>query len=413
MARHETEVAADLIDGEKKQKQIKKLTSAHLEAELAEGGFFGKNCTWITYSLLAGLCMGTGSAIFATNYADLGYEGGGLTGPGVFLIFLFILVIRETVHKCKTGSWVKAGDESRLLWANGNVKWSNLVPLLGNATVNVSYLIVMTYAWYFARLGEINQGVVSALLALASLINVVSFYFGFGEKIGWLHLIGVIFMVASVICIGAAAGSHSGEVETDEELEGDGGLSIAMNGFLAILCGLGGPTVVSTQHFLIRKYKPQYNGISQALDAAVIEFFVLTLFLIPLSNTDFTITWTDLAIGAGAGLLMCMGRVFVTIGVAIGLAGPAEALMSTHALYQSLISAIFAGQTLSVIEILGVLLGLAGVFFMAFLDTCVDKCQKRREIRRLKAEEALELAKTSPQAENNQDKNFFYGQQKD
>ena len=32
--------------------------------------------------------MGTGSALFATHYADLGFQGGGLTGPGVFIIFL-------------------------------------------------------------------------------------------------------------------------------------------------------------------------------------------------------------------------------------------------------------------------------------------------------------------------------------
>lgn len=97
-------------------------------------------------------------------------------------------------------------------------------------------------------------------------------------------------MVASVICIGAAAGSHGGEIETDEELKKHGGRSKTLNGVLAILFGLGGPTVVSTQHFLIRKYKPQYNGIEQALDAAVIEFCVLCFFLIPLSgNADFNI----------------------------------------------------------------------------------------------------------------------------
>ena len=153
-------------------------------------------------------------------------------------------------------------DASRLLWSDGRIKYGNLVPLLGNVTVNVSYLIVMTYAWYFAELGDINQGVVSALLALASLINVVTFYFGFGEKISMLSLVGVIFMVASVVCIGAAAGSHGGEVETDDELEEGGGRSKTLNGILAIVCGLGGPTVVSTQHFLIRKYKPQYDGIA-------------------------------------------------------------------------------------------------------------------------------------------------------
>lgn len=313
---------------------LQKQKSQILEQELAAGGFFGKNCYWISCSLAAGFFMGTGSAIFATQYADLGFQGGGLCGPGVFIIFFGIWLIRKIVYRCKHGRWTDAKDSRLIYVETGKLRWSNLIPLLGNATVNVSYLVVMTYAWYFAELGDINQGVVSALLALASLINVVTFYFGFGEKIGWLHLIGVVFMVASVICIGAAAGSHGGEVETEGELEAGGGRSKTLNGVLAIVCGLGGPTVVSTQHFLIRKFKPSYDGIEQALDASVIEFFVLTLFLIPLSdNSSFTIEWVDIAMGTAAGLLMCLGRIFVTIGVAVGLAGPAEALMSTHALY--------------------------------------------------------------------------------
>jgi len=58
------------------------------------GGFFGKNCYWISCSLAAGLFMGTGSAIFATNYADLGFKGAGLTGPFVFIIFLTMWAVR-------------------------------------------------------------------------------------------------------------------------------------------------------------------------------------------------------------------------------------------------------------------------------------------------------------------------------
>mmetsp|Transcript_13299 Transcript_13299/g.18134 ORF Transcript_13299/g.18134 Transcript_13299/m.18134 type:complete len:92 (+) Transcript_13299:1125-1400(+) len=69
--------------------------------------------------------------------------------------------------------------------------------------------------------------------------------------------------------------------------------------------------------------------------------------------------------------------------------------MSTHALYQSLLSAIFADQSLSLLEILGVLLGLAGVFFMAFLDTCVERIQKKRLIQRLKSQEAAEDTATA------------------
>jgi len=192
----------------------------HLQAELKKGGFFGPNCYWISVSLFAGLTMGTGSFLFATNFSDLGFEGGGVSGPFVFILFLFIWVVRESYYRCKTGSWTKK-ENSRLFWENGKLKWSNLIPLIGNSTINVTYLIVMSYAWHFAKLGGINQGVVSALLSLASLINVITFYFGFGEKLSKLHLIGVVFMVASVICIGAAAtGGHGGGgEETELELE--------------------------------------------------------------------------------------------------------------------------------------------------------------------------------------------------
>ena len=132
------------------------------------------------------------------------------------------------------------------------------------------------------------------------------------------------------------------------------------------------------------------------------------MFLIPLSgNADFTITMNDIWLGTAAGLLMCLGRIFVTIGVAVGLAGPAEALMSTHALYQSLLSAIFADQSLTVLEILGVLLGLAGVFFMAFLDTCVDRIKAKNEIKRLKMQEANEAQAGADGAKKDADKEFF------
>ena len=122
---------------------------------MKKGGFFGKNCYWISCSLAAGFFMGTGAAIFATHYADLGFQGGGLSGPTVFIAFFLLWAIRVVVYRVKSGAWTNPKN-SRLVWPDGKLKKSNLVPLLGNATVNVSYLIVMTYAWYFAELGGIN-----------------------------------------------------------------------------------------------------------------------------------------------------------------------------------------------------------------------------------------------------------------
>lgn len=219
-----------------------------LEAEIKSGGLCGKNCYWISCAALSGLLMGIGQAVFAIDYADLGFEGGGLQGPGVLIVVLGIWIVRVVKYRCKTGSWTDK-KKSRLVKTDGSLQWSHLIPLLGNATINVSYIVVMTYAWYFAELGGINQGVVSVLVSLASLINIVTFYFGFGEKIGWLNLIGIMFMIASVICIGAAAGSSTDDSVVDEESD-----SKTFNGVLGILGGTLGAVVVSLQAFLIRKF---------------------------------------------------------------------------------------------------------------------------------------------------------------
>ncbi len=46
-----------------------------------------------------------------------------------------------------------------------------------------------------------------------------------------------------------------------------------------------------------------------------------------------TIEWSDLAVGLGAEGLMETARILLSFGVEKGLAGPAQALMSTHALW--------------------------------------------------------------------------------
>ena len=46
-----------------------------------------------------------------------------------------------------------------------------------------------------------------------------------------------------------------------------------------------------------------------------------------------TIEWKDLLIGGLAGTLIEASIVLISIGVVIGKAGPAQALMSTHAIW--------------------------------------------------------------------------------
>jgi len=47
------------------------------------------------------------------------------------------------------------------------------------------------------------------------------------------------------------------------------------------------------------------------------------------------------------------------------------------------------------LEILGVLFGLFGVFCMAFLDTVWEKVKMKKEIKRLKTQESMEISKAA------------------
>ena len=73
-----------------------------LEKSLKEEGACGKNCHWITAATLAGVCLGSASFIYASNFAELGVMATGLLGPGAFAVFLPVKVIREAKHRYDT-----------------------------------------------------------------------------------------------------------------------------------------------------------------------------------------------------------------------------------------------------------------------------------------------------------------------
>ena len=125
----------------------------------------------------------------------------------------------------------------------------------------------MTFAWGFADQAGLNQGIISSLLCFASVFNIIVFYCAFKEKVRKLHLIGVILMFFGIVCIGIAAATQD---ESEEEIgERDtGGRSSLMNTILALSVGFGGPLIISTQAFTIRRFCKYYSGLDQAIDAA-------------------------------------------------------------------------------------------------------------------------------------------------
>ena len=101
-----------------------------------------------------------------------------------------------------------------------------------------------------------------------------------------------------------------------------GGRSATLNGVLALVVGMGGPIIISTQHYIIRKFSATYTGLDQAIDASPIQNLIFCFFLIPLSD-KMEITFKDLLVGTASEALMETARILLSFGVEKGLAGPA------------------------------------------------------------------------------------------
>ena len=51
--------------------------------------------------------MGTGAFIFANSYSEYGLAGSGVLGPGAFILYTIIKLVREIHYRCKNRRWTK------------------------------------------------------------------------------------------------------------------------------------------------------------------------------------------------------------------------------------------------------------------------------------------------------------------
>ena len=225
----------------------------------------------------AGFCMGTGGALYATCYARLGMSGVSITGPGTFIVYVCWRIILELHHRIKNGQWLKTTG-SRVLTDEGHYKWKNLIPLLGNVFVNGVYLINMSYAWNFAKLGGLNQGLVTTWLSVASVYNVIIFYCVFGEKPLPLQYLGIFLIICMIITLDFAAYGQKEETHEPTEDHDPHPAGLESNGYskfwnctFALLLGSISPMLIASKCLIIRWYSLLgYRGFDLAIDANII-----------------------------------------------------------------------------------------------------------------------------------------------
>ena len=141
---------------------------------------------------------------------------------------------------------------------------------------------------------------------------------------------------------------------------------------------------MTTRYFFIRKYKGAYTPFALGIDAAIIKNVILLSSTIMLTfyrddyepTKDFEWTWRTIIVGAISGTLMDSGSLLMGIAVAIGIAGPAQALMSTHSIHQTFWSAVIDKQALTVLQSSGLALGVVSVTVIS-LATYIEQLFER------------------------------------
>ena len=66
----------------------------------------------------------------------------------------------------------------------------------------------MTFAWRFAKMGGMNQGIISTLVSFASVFNVFLFAKIFKEKVTKSQLLGILLIISAVFCFAISSTSE-------------------------------------------------------------------------------------------------------------------------------------------------------------------------------------------------------------
>mmetsp|Transcript_11641 Transcript_11641/g.19669 ORF Transcript_11641/g.19669 Transcript_11641/m.19669 type:complete len:130 (+) Transcript_11641:701-1090(+) len=129
----------------------------------------------------------------------------------------------------------------------------------------------------------------------------------------------MLFALGCAALLMVDSASKKGETFTDESGEEQ---SKAAYSFYALGLAFLVPIGFTFKHFVIRKYQKSYNCYYLPVDSAILESLTCSFFLIFYLDEN-AITTEQIVLGGLSGCLMVLGRIFIAVGIAEGVAGPA------------------------------------------------------------------------------------------
>ena len=147
---------------------------------------------------------------------------------------------------------------------------------------------------------------------------------------------------------------------------------------MAIICSLTAPFFWTFKAYYCRKAINESHFTSTmdlAIDHQLALGGVLTLIYITFLASGNDFDWLELVTGSATGVLFTLGAVLHMFAYDSGPGGPISALSSSQIIYQTLLTALFFGQSLSLFQFIGISLGISATLVIAIGEDIVKKCR--------------------------------------
>ena len=123
--------------------------------------------------------------------------------------------------------------------------------------------------------------------------------------------------------------------------------------------------------------------------------FLSIMFLIYMCMVD--LDFNTFIEGQITGVFFTIGGIVSPICYDTGPGGPINALVNTQIIHQTMLTALFFGQSLTLNQVIGIALGIAASLMTTLCDDILDKlCRKKQSQSRKEVEEVLNAQSKAP-----------------
>ncbi|CDW71778.1 UNKNOWN [Stylonychia lemnae] len=316
---------------------------------------FGDN--YITFSILTALFFGTYNFLIDTAMQGQMPTLRIMYLTGVFPIIYYLAYhITQAVqlNKKKGKFWTRS--DSAYIKENGSIDWYLIRLVFGRFLCTLTLVGQVYYTFSSSIKSGISSAIITSLYAGNVLTTSLAFYLIFGEKLTQKHLVGMIFIVISIIMI-----SYGKDSQIDSSLTNKYTLSVWVPIGMAFL----GCFLFTTQSLISRAVRAtKISSLQYTADSIVLSSLITTSLALfeHLAVQPYTLQEALYVLSASA--VWILGVLCLNGAITYGKAGPVQALAQLQSPSQLIMEISIFTRIPTLYGVSGMLLSIIGALII-------------------------------------------------